>query len=437
MNRPMLTLLFATTLFACSDDTGPGDDFSGFIYTSTNSSSGNSIIALGRNSDGSLTELTNSPYPTGSAGDAAEGDFDTQAGLQIVGDYLLAVNAGANPVNGSISVFRINRTDGSLAQVDQNPATSAVDNIDSGGERAASIAATTTGGTTWVVVGNQVANPHFEGDPPQAVGSVTSTSARNLAVFTFDQAQGLLAFQSIGATYTDGTNGGPAALAFNADGSRLGVSTWGVAHILAPDADLTVQEPGRLYLYSFSAGTLTQTGLFEEEGVSGQIGVSWSPNNQYVYVTNFNLHSSKEDNSVTVHDGTTAAKVQNFPSGIRNDEACWTLVSLDQRRLFTASFASNEVSTFDIAGDGTLSVSLNPNSVVRRNVPMPDTKDMYQTPDGFLYVAGAFLSHTVSVFRIGGDGALTEEPGSPYAVPSSAGTTSDQQAFIGLIGFER
>lgn len=92
--------------------------------------------------------------------------------------------------------------------------------------------------------------------------------------------------------------------------------------------------------------------------------------------------------------------------------------------------------TFDIAADGTLSVSLNPNSVVRRGAPPSDTKDMYQTPDDYLYVAG-LQTHGVSIFRIGADGARTEEPGSPYAIPSSAGTTSDQQAFIGLTGFEK
>lgn len=438
MNRSVLTLLLTVTLAACSDDTAPGseDDYSGFVYTSTNSSSGNGIIALGRSSDGSLTELPDSPYLTGDAGDAAEGDFDTQGGLQIVGDYLLAVNTGGNPVNGSVSVFRIERSDGSLTQVDQNPATPDVDNMDSGGERSASIAVTPASGTTWVVVGNQVANPNYQNDPPEAFGTVTSTSARNLAVFTFDQAQGLLAFQSIGATYTDGTNGGPAAVTFNSDGTRLAVSTWGVPHFATPDADLSLQRPGRLYVYGFSAGTLAQTGLYEEEGVSGNIGLSWSPNNQYIYMTNFNLHSSKEDNSVTVHDGATAAKVQNFATSTRNDEACWTYVSLDQRRLFTASFGSNAVSTFDIAADGTLSVSLSPNFAVRRGAPPSDTKDMYQTPDDYLYVAGAFQTHGVSIFRIGADGALTEESASPYAIPSSAGTTSDQQAFIGLTGFE-
>ena len=113
---------------------------------------------------------------TGSSGDAMEGDFDTQGGLRIVGDYLLAVNAGANPVNGSISGLQLDRGDGTLSQVDQNPATTAVDNMDSHGERSVSIAATSIAGTTWIVVGNQFANPNYQFDPPQAFGSVVSSS---------------------------------------------------------------------------------------------------------------------------------------------------------------------------------------------------------------------------------------------------------------------
>jgi hypothetical protein len=81
----------------------------GYIYTSTNETSGNAVIALARHRDGSVTEIGKSPYLTGDAGDAAEGDFDTQWSLRLLGEYLLVVNAGANPVNGSISVFKVNK----------------------------------------------------------------------------------------------------------------------------------------------------------------------------------------------------------------------------------------------------------------------------------------------------------------------------------------
>jgi 6-phosphogluconolactonase (cycloisomerase 2 family) len=439
----VVALLFITSFISCKkdDNTDDPDDmegYSGYIYTSTNSSEGNGIIVLGRKSDGSVTELPNSPISTGDLGDAMEGDFDTEYALKIIGDYLLAVNAGENPVNSSISVFKINRTDGSLTQVDQNPSTPEIDNMDSHGVRSVSIAAHESGGTTWIVVANQYANPNYQGSPAEDFGMVESTDLRNLAVFTFDQSTGVLLFNSIGATYTDGTNGGPAATEFNSSGTKLAVSTWGVPHFAVDDPDLSLQKPGRLYTYDFASGMLTQSGLYEEEGVSGNIGISWSPNDAYVYMTNFNLHSSKEDNSVTVHDGNTASKVQNFPTGPRNDEACWTLVSTDKQHLFTASFSSNIVSVFNIGSDGLLSKSLDPNYFERSGgLPPGDTKDMYMTPDGYLYVSGAFHTHTLTTFSVGANGALSEVSGSPYPVPSSFWMIGAQQAYLGLTGFEK
>lgn len=436
-----VTLFLTATLIAgCGNDPsspGSGDHNAGYLYTSTNDNSGNGVVALGRRSDGSLLELPGSPYLTGAAGDAADGDFDTQGGVRIIGDYLLVVNAGANPVNGSVSVFRIDRSNGSLVRIDQNSASPGMDNMDSHGERSVSIASATIGDTTWVAVANQFANPNYQKTPPEAHGAVMSSAARNIAVFTFDQTSGQLTFSRVGVTYSDGTNGGPTTVVFNGDGSKLIASTWGVPHFDTPDADLTLQKPGRLYVYDFAGGTLTQTGMYEEVGVSGNIGISWSPNNQFIYMANFNLHSSKENNSVTVHDGTTGAKVQNFPTAERNDEACWTLVSRDRTKLFTVSFTGNNVSTFDIGSDDRLSVSLDPNFVTRRAAPPQDSKEAYQSTDGYLYVAGAFKTHSVAMFSVAANGALTELPGSPFAVPSSVGKTNMQQAYIGLTGFDK
>jgi len=438
MKKQILAASLCIILFSCKkEDGGNKDNHSGFIYTSTNATSGNGIIAMGRKSDGTLMELPGSPYKTGSSGDAAEGDFDTQGALRIIGDYLLAVNAGNNPVNSTISVFKMKRTNGSLTQVDQNTSTPAMDNMDSRGIRASSIAAKKIGGTTWVVISNQHSNPHYEMEPPVAVGSVVTSPLRNVVVFTLNESTGLLEYKSIGATYTDGNYGGPTTVDFNATGSKIAVSTWGVTHIMAPEPNPDLQKSSRLYIYNFSGGTLTQTGVYQEPGVSGSIGFSWSPNDKYIYLSNFNLHSSKEANSVTVHDGSTGVKIQNFASGGRNDEACWTWVSLDRSKLYVVSFAENIVSVFGIASDNKLTNILTPNFFTRAgNPPMGDSKDIYQAND-YLYVAGSFQSHTIAVFKIAGSGALTEISGSPFPVPSSIGKTKDQQAYLGLTGFDK
>jgi 6-phosphogluconolactonase (cycloisomerase 2 family) len=310
--------------------------------------------------------------------------------------------------------------------------------MDSRGIRATSIAAKDVGGSTWIVVGNQHSNPNFQMPAGMAVGSIASSALRNLAVFNFNKTTGILEYKSIGATYMDGNNGGPTTVEFNSTGSKIAVSTWGVPHFMTPDADLTKQKPGRLYIYNFSGGSLAQTGMFEEAGVSGNIGFSWSPNDQYIYLTNFNLHSSKEANSVTIHDGATAAKVQNLASGGRNDEACWSWVSFDKTKLFAASFGENIVSVYNIDADNKLTTSLTPNFFARSGgLPMGDTKDMHESADGYLNVVGAYQSHTITTFRIASNGSLSEVAGSPYSIPSSAGKTKDQHAFLGLTGFDK
>jgi len=233
-------LIAATLLLFLScdkDDDNNNDNYKGYIYTSTNNTAGNAIIAIGRNSDGTLKELPNSPYLTGGSGDAIEGDFDTQWALRIVGDYLLAVNAGGNPTNGSISVFKIDRSNGGLTQIDKNPSTPSMDHMDSRGIRATSIAAKDIGLTTWIVVGNQHSNPNFQMPAGIAFGSVASSTLRNLAVFNFNKSNGILEYKSIGATYMDGNNGGPVTVEFNSTGSKIAVSTWGVPHFMTPDAD--------------------------------------------------------------------------------------------------------------------------------------------------------------------------------------------------------
>jgi 6-phosphogluconolactonase (cycloisomerase 2 family) len=313
-----------------------------------------------------------------------------------------------------------------------------MDNMDSRGVRAASIAAKTISGMSWVVVGNQFANPNYQGEAGTAFGTIVSTSLRNLAVFTFDHSTGLLSFKNIGATYTDGTHGGPTTVEFNSTGTKIAVSTWGVPHFMVMDPDLSKQRPGRLYTYNFSSGSLAQTGMYEKTGVSGNIGFSWSPNDQYIYLSNFNLHSSVENHSLTVHNSTTAMQVQSFATAGRNDEGCWTWVSLDRSKVYVASFGSNDISVFSIMGSNLLAKTLEPNFFHKRgNLPPGDAKDLHESSDGYLYNTGAYQSHTLSTFRTSASGVLTEISKSPYYIPTSIGKTKEQHAYLGLTGFDK
>ncbi|WP_196893145.1 lactonase family protein [Aureivirga marina] len=441
INYYLVLLTIILSFSACVDkETLPTieEEAVGFLYTTTNSSNGNEIVAMGRNRHGALTELKDSPYSTGANGDAIRGDFDSQEAMMLVGDFLLVVNAGGNPLNGSISVFKVNKYNGTLEQVDQNPATSTVDNCDSKGVRPVSLAHTFDSGKLWVIVANQYANPSYTGNPPVQNGTVENTNLRNLAVFELDQSTGILSYNNTDIVYNDGNYGGPSAIAFNSTGTKLAVTTWGVPHFEVAEPDPALQQPSRVYFYDFSGGMLSQTAYFEEEGISGSIGCSWSPNDAYLYVANFNLTADKEANSLTVL-GTDASKAQNFATGDRNDEACWTYVGNNQLNLFVSSFGENIVSSFEIDQmTGLVSKTLNPNFWGRRgNVPPGDTKDMYEFYDNRLYVSGALKTHEISIYHVRGDGKLHEIKHSPFVIPSSRNRSSYDNAFLGLIGFER
>ncbi|MDQ2864290.1 MAG: lactonase family protein, partial [Bacteroidota bacterium] len=133
----------------------------GYLYTTTNGEGINNVVRFSRHLDGSLSDETS--YTTNSKGGAnvaaggdAHGDFDAQGGVQIIGNYLLNVNAGGN----TISVFNLDKKTGDL---------SLKDNVNSGGTRPTSIGYTKKNGSNdeyWVVVGNQWNNPNIQKDPP-------------------------------------------------------------------------------------------------------------------------------------------------------------------------------------------------------------------------------------------------------------------------------
>ncbi|MEO7523723.1 MAG: hypothetical protein ABIT58_06485 [Ferruginibacter sp.] len=443
----ILAICGTITITSCGkDDNGnAGNTVKGYLYTSSNGESTNKIIKFSRHEDGTLSDEV--AYTTNSNGGAnvaaggdAHGDFDAQGAIQIIDNYFLAVNAGGNQV----SVFGLDRANGNL---------SFKSNVSSGGTRPVSIAYTKKAGSSdeyWVVVGNQWNNPNVQKDgalieryPDNAFHMMDLTlpdatdNERNIQLFSFNSSTGNLLTVAQLDNYVR-ENGGPTTVSFSNDGTKLAVSTWGIAHFDTQNTSLAEQHPSRVFVYDFANGAVTGKRYFEESGISGTIGLNWDKtNNSKLYVSNFNLIPAKQDNSVTVltDNGATVDKTGNFSTtplpGI--NESCWTTLSPSGDRLYVASFQTNLVSVFSVNA-GSLNYL---NNTVRGDVaPHGDSKELWVSPDNkFIYNTGALQSFSINRFDIS-SGSLT------YKKQNILNTTSDglgiagKYNFLGLVGFD-
>ena len=450
------TYLFAAamalTLSGCIKDhdlenTG-NKNVAGYIYTTTNGQSTNQVVRFDRLTDGSLGKET--VYSTESKGGAnpavggdAHGDFDSQGAVKIIGNYLLAVNAGGN----TVSVFSLNRTNGHL---------NLMQNHLSGGTRPIGIAATPVKGSAtdfWLVVGNQWNNPNVQKDlpnveryPNDAFHMMDLTKPhptdqeRNIQLFRFDSSNGNLTPISKLDTYVR-ENGGPACVAFSHDGSKLAVATWGIAHFGTVSPSLEELHESRVYIYDFNNGTISNKRFFEEEGIAGTIGIDWAPkNNKLLYASNFNTTVAKTNNSLTVlaDNGAVVTKAANFTTGKEDDldEACWTVINPAGDRLYVSSFSGNLITPFKLDGLGNVTGKL-PFEKRGDFAPPGDTKDMYITSDSrYLYNIGAFQSFSMNIFDITADGGVKYRNQRAVAITISSTGQTGVYNFLGLAGFD-
>ena len=449
MRKEIFAAVIATLMVTTTAGAG---ELKGFLYTSLNGEETNQVVSFERYDDGTLG--AQKAYSTRSLGGAnraaggdAAGDFDSQGAIQIIGNHMLVVNAGGN----TISVFAVDRASGALTRMA---------NVDSGGTRPVSIAYAKKASSEnqyWVVVGNQWNNPNVQkggaGEAPIEMypnaefhadggGHETVLDDRNIHLFSFDGTTGALTPEKALDAYP-GTNGGPTTVAFNADGSKLAVSTWGIAHF--GTASPTNQKPSRVYVYDFDrkTGNVSNSRHFEEDGISGSIGFSWDRNSSTLFVSNFNLVAEKHDNSLTVlsDNGSSVSKVANFGTGdgADIDEACWTTLNRDGTKLYVSSFGGNLISEFDVDASGMVSkVGSNDETAYtlrKLGTPAGDTKDMYVTDDGkYMYNLGAYQTFTISKFDISTTGALTFTD--EYKVDAATKSGPGAYNFLGLTGFD-
>ncbi|WP_018618747.1 beta-propeller fold lactonase family protein [Spirosoma luteum] len=422
----------------------PANQVVGYLYTTTNGEDINQVVKFSRHADGSLSDET--AYTTNSKGGAdvkaggdAHGDFDAQGAVQLIGDYLLTTNAGGNQV----SVFSLNKSNGDLTFKS---------NTSSGGTRPVSIAYTKKAGIAdeyWVVVGNQWNNPNVQKDgakieryPNNAFflqdlkQADASDNERTIQLFTFNAKTGVLTSEKQLDKYVR-ENGGPTTVSFSPDGTKLAVSTWGIAHFDTKVTSLAEQHPSRVYVYSFANGSISNRRYFEEAGISGTIGFNWAiTGSTRLFVSNFNLIPTKLDNSVTVLDdnGSSVAKASNFAvtSSPAINEACWTVLNSTGDKLFVASFQTNLVSTFNAASSG---LTLTKSEARSGLAPNGDSKELWISPDNkYVYNLGSFQSFSINLLENTGPGAVYKSQTILKTTAAGAGIAGKYN-FLGLTGF--
>lgn len=392
----------------------------GYLYTTTNGEGINEVVRLARYDDGTLGD--EKTFSTGVRGGAnhlapALGDYDAQGQTQVVGNFLLTANVGADMV----SLFRIDRPTGNLTFVA---------NVGSHGKKPVSISATPVAGKPgkyWVAVGNQWDQPTviYEGAKLQRLPSDAflkgdlskshpSDKDRSIVLFQLDEAASALTFVRTLDTYPR-ENGGTAQISFSPDGKKLVVSTWGIPHFLTSDPLLSEMHPSRVYVYDFAAGAVSRRRFFEEPGISGSVGLEWGPGAKTLYVSNFSIINAKGTNGLTVlRDGPgKVTKVANFATGAMApkdiDEACWTVLSPKKDMLYVVSYVSNVITPFKLDPKTGRVIERRP--LVTRGsgfAPDSDSKDVTISRDGrHMYWLGSFSSYSINLYDVGSDGTPT------------------------------
>lgn len=349
-----------STVHARGSATAPGH-----VYTVNNDIRHNGVVVLERRTDGSLTQVAGSPFPTGGKG-LGGGDIDQQGAIRVHGAFVFAVNPGSD----SVAVLRKSE-DGGLRPVAGSP-------FPAGGQAPLSI--TVRGDLVYV------AN--------QAPAFAHPTSAPSLMGFRLAKDGALTPIEHSKITFPAGF--GPAQVAFSPGGETVAVTSGFQSQATSRVHGYKVQADGALREGPGSPAHAT--------GASGDVGFSWNPEGDRVYVSNFRR------SAVTVFDvdrQTGGVKQVGRAHQTKGSAACWTALTADGTVLYVANFVSNSISAFAVHTDGTLTLL---GAAKRRGARDPDTKDLALSKDGkFLYVV-ASGARQIAIFSIGAQGTLRELP---------------------------
>lgn len=349
-----------------ADNVEPQADATGAVFVMTNRSDGNQVIAYERSADGQLRQA--GIYDTGGKG-TSQIRLSSQASVTLTpdGNWLLVVNVGSN----EISVFAV---DGPRLQL--------VDIVDSHGETPNSIAVH----DRFVYVLNN-----------------GRTRMGNIAVFVM-QDDGTLSFVPGSERTLSARGSDPAQVAVSPDGSALMV---------------TEKVTNKIDTWPLVSGLPTVLTVHDSVGRT-PFGIDVTDGGVFL-VTNAAVGEvGKATTSAYVIDGQGSRTISGAVPDFRS-EACWTIISKDQRLVYATNFADGTISTYDIATDG--SITLRDSVAAITSFGELSIRDGDLTPDGrYLYAIDIF-ARKVFGWRVESDGSLVAIgafPGVPHTVAGIA-----------------
>ncbi|KAH7239670.1 hypothetical protein FSOLCH5_014372 [Fusarium solani] len=334
---------------------GSAKSAAGAVFAMTNEPTGNRVIAFSRNGDGSLTQTK--AYLTGGRGQGV--DFDTQGGLQLdaKNKYLYAVN----PADDLITVFAVDGS--SLTKVQTIY----------GGDQPLSITLSKSG-YAYSLTGSVASTGIFGFKVDGKTGKLSPLTNETIPLSTPIGVPGVVAFAPNGRSL----------IVTNKVGSTIDV--------------FSIDEKGQAS--SAPVTTMASSGLRPFGAVFN--------NESTLYVVESGLPAFKNSALSTYHlNGGEVPSLTAVTKAERSDQtdACWVVVTPDNRYAYTANFVSNSISSYAIFNNGTT-------SLIEGEAALPgdgsEPVDLALSSDGMYLYNLLRGSGAVVAYKIKEDGSLQQ-----------------------------
>ena len=322
----------------------------GVVFTMSNSSSANRVLAWARGTDGRLTFAGS----TQTGGQGTGGALNSQGALALSssGLWLFAVNAGSD----SVSVFKVSGTSLTLTDVES-------------ARGVQPISVTTYGSLVYVL--NAGGKGNIRGFRRDTAGKLTFITGSGRPLSTSGVKPAQIGFAASGTQVvvtervTDRLSRYRISSTGTADGplTRRSVGAEPFGFDVAPNGTLVVSEAGNHVsdASSVSSYRFTSTGLTAVSGAvpTTETAACWvaiTPDGQFAYVTNtpdnsisgFRLGSGGSLTSITAGGRTAATGAGSFPVDVD--------VSTDSNFLYVLTAGTDRIVAYAISGTGTLSL---------------------------------------------------------------------------------